>query len=119
MSSSTAKYGVPYSEGTDAAATVDTTMQALAERVDLMAGETGIAVITPSASNVDTTLRVNYARSYAALPAVPRVHTELRETIGTGTVVQLFADGEDATGFTLHIRSTNTTTRNVRWWCRA
>lgn len=118
MPSSTPNKGIPYPVPTDAVAELDDIGQDLAERLDLLMGETGLATITPSAANVDTTLRVNYARSYAALPSVPRVHTELRETIGTGTIVLLFADGEDATGFTLHIRSSNTSARNVRWWCK-
>lgn len=117
MPSQTTLLQVPYATGTDAVNTVDTTMQALAERVDLLAGESGQETKTPSAANVDDTWRVNYARSYAALPRVPKVLVQLQQSIGTGTVVQIFADGEDATGFTLHLRASNTTPRPIRWVC--
>lgn len=120
MPNYTTKYGVAYSDGAESVASVDDTMQELAERVDLLLGEKGLANVTPSAANVDHTVRVNFARSYAALsPMLLTVTTWLEQSIGTGTTVETFADAVDATGFTLHVRASNTTTRPVRWVARA
>lgn len=112
----TAKYTIPYSAGSDAAASIDTTMQALAERVDFLLGEGGSESITPSAIDTTTTKRVNYSRTYA--PAVPRVLVTVNENRTTAQVVNVWTSGEDATGFTLNIRASSTGARVCRWEAR-
>lgn len=115
MSLTTPKYGVPYSQGSDAAATIDNTMAAMAARLDLLIGESLDVSITPSAVDTTTTQRVNYSRSYAALaPLVPKPIVHVNETVGTTAAVNVWTTAEDATGFTLAIRSTSTAARTVR-----
>lgn len=119
MSDLTSKYKLPYPLPGDAVATVDDTVEALAERLDMLLGETGSTTITPSAVDTQTGKRINYTRSYAALaPLVPSVQLTMGEGLSTSNVVQLWVTGEDATGFTLNIRSSTTTTRTIRWLSR-
>lgn len=118
--STTSKYGIEYADPVDLVGDLPALMQTMAERVDLLLGEKGLANVTPSAANVDHTVRVNFARSYAALsPMLLTVTTWLEQSIGTGTTVETFADTVDATGFTLHVRASNTTARPIRWVARA
>lgn len=117
MTSSTPKYAIPYSTGTDGLDTVDDTMKALAERVDLMIGEAGDTSITPSAADTNTSVRVNYSRSYAAA-GVPKVLCAVNESRAVATTVWVWSSAEDATGFTLNIRASSTATRSVRWVAR-
>lgn len=120
MPNYTSKYSVPYSDGAEAVSSIDDTMQEQAERLDLLLGENGLANVTPSAANVDHTVRVNFGRSYAGLsPMLLTVTTWLEQSIGTGTTVETFADAVDATGFTLHVRASNTSARLIRWVARA
>lgn len=116
MPGATAKYGVPYAVGSDDVKTVDNTMQALAERMDLLLGESGIDNIAPSAADTVTSKRINYARSYAALaPLVPMPFVAIRESVTTSQQVTVWTSSEDATGFTVNIRANTTTARNIRW----
>lgn len=116
MPGSTPKYAVPYSIGSDDVKTVDDTMKAQAERVDLLLGESGIDNIQPSAADTITSKRINYARSYAALaPLVPMPFVAIRESVTTAQQVVLWTSSEDATGFTVNIRANTTAARNIRW----
>ena len=117
MSSTTAKYAIPYSTGGDLASTIDDTMQALANKVDLLMGEYNDTTITPSAVDTTTSVRVNYSRSYATV-AVPKVIAVCNEARATAAVVNVWTSAEDATGFTLNIRSSTTAARLVRWFAR-
>jgi hypothetical protein len=120
MSGTTAKHGIPYMTAGDQAASIDEASLAMATRLDLLLGESGTVQMTPSAANTDTTVRVNYARSYADLaPIVPVVLVNLAESVASTQTTYVYADGFDATGFTLHIRSSVTTQRTVRWRCAA
>lgn len=121
MSTLTTRYKLTKPAGTDPVATTDDVLRTNLDRLDLLLGETGDATIGPSAVDTDTSLRVNYARSYAALaPMVPKVASVfVNENRATSAVNQLWVTGEDATGFTLHIRSSGTVFRSVRWSCRA
>jgi hypothetical protein len=119
MTATTAKYLLPYPVGTDPVKDGENTIQALATLVDLLLGETGTDSITPSAANTTTTKRVNYARSYAALPSAPRAFLNFDAAINSTDAVFIWVSGEDATGFTLNIKSQSTTAKAVRWNCRA
>lgn len=120
MSAQTPKYGLSYLTGTDALALIDEWTQVLAERVDLLFGETGDTSITPSAVDTATSLRVNYARSYAGTGGgnPPRVTAVVNEGRTMAQDFHTWVSGEDFTGFTLNIRATTTATRSVRWICR-
>jgi hypothetical protein len=117
MPGSTTKYAIPYSDGGDAMGTVDDTMQSMAERIDLLMGETGTKNITPSAPDTDTSVRVDYARDYSAVGA-PFPMVQINESIATANQAVVWASAADATGFTLNIRASTTTIRSVRWTCR-
>lgn len=116
MSGSTAKYAVPYMTGGDGADGIDDGFLALATRLDLLLGESGTQAITPSAADTTTSVRVNYGRSYAALaPLVPKVQAVVNEAVNTASEVTVWTSGEDATGFTLNIRSSGTAARATKW----
>lgn len=116
MPGTTSKYGIEYPVGTDPVADADQTIKAAADRLDLLLGESGVTTITPTAADTTTTLRVNYSRSYAALaPLVPRATAHVNESYAVATVVNVWTTAEDATGFTLNIRSSGTAARSVKW----
>lgn len=120
MPASTPTYGLPYPAATDPLANGDDAIKALAERVDLLLGESGFTNITPSAVNTTTSVRINYARSYAGLaPIVPAPFAQLASAVASTDTVYVWASAADATGFTLNIRASSTTLRNVRWHNRA
>jgi hypothetical protein len=119
MTATTSKYVIPYPTGTDDVRDGENAMQAIADRVDLLLGETGTDSITPSAANTTTTKRINYARSYAGLPLVPRAWVMPDAAINSTDAVFFWVSGEDATGFTLNVRSQSTTAKAIRWMCRA
>lgn len=120
MSSSTGKYGIPYSEGTDSVDTIDETMQGLAQRLDLLLGESDTTTIQAAGAGV-VTKRVNYGRDYSSvfggLGFTPRASVQL-VTNHADTI--LWVESEDATGFTLGLRTTlaGTAIRTVRWFVR-
>lgn len=116
MPGATTKHAIPYPTPTDPVRDGDDRIKALAERVDLLLGETGLVSITPSAADVATSLRVDYGRSYA--PGIPRVMVMVNENVGATLNVNVWPAAADATGFTLWIRSSNTTTRQIRWDAR-
>lgn len=118
MTGTTAKYAIPYATGTDPLGAVAARMQSLAERVDLLNGETGQLTIVPSAINTTTSVRVNYVRTYAALAAIPRAFVVNNAVVQSTDSVYLWVSLEDATGFTLNVRASSVTGRNVRWFCR-
>lgn len=116
MTTTTAKYGITKPAGTDLVRSGDDHIRAAMDRIDLLLGESGTKTITPSAINVDTSVRVDYARSYAALaPVVPQPMICLNESVPSTQTVNIWPSAPDATGFTLNIRSASTTSRNIRW----
>lgn len=116
MPDDTDRYSIPYALPSDALATVDNTLQALAERVDLLRGETGTVNIGADTADVTKSQRVNYARSYAALGFTPRVSLQVNDDFQTSNVFRAWVSLEDATGFTLNIRASNLVVRPVRWF---
>lgn len=120
MASTTTKYLIPRPDDIDPLADLASKVRAACDRIDLLLGETGTASINPSGANVYTTVRVDYARSYAGLaPLIPIPIVTLATTPSASTTVTLTAQNPDATGFTLGILSSNTGARNVRWSCKA
>lgn len=115
MSSQTARWDLPYSEGTDGVDTIDETMQALAERLDVLQGETGNDTI--QAAGIGTVSKViNYARNYTGL-GNPRV-TITRTSNHDDTILWVTAAG--ATSFTINLRTlaAGTATRSFDWQAR-
>lgn len=119
MTSLTAKYSITKPAGTDLVRSGDDHIRLAMDRIDLLLGESGTVNITPSAANTDTALRVNYARSYATLaPLVPRALANINESINAAAApTTVWTSAEDATGFTLNIRSATTGIRSVKWRC--
>lgn len=97
----------------------DDAIKALADQLELLLGEFGQDTITPSAVDTTTTKRVNYARSYAALaPLLPRTFVQIDAQTASGTTTHLWVSLEDSTGFTLNVRSSTTSLKQVRWHTR-
>ena len=116
MPGSTPRYGIPYSTGADGVHTIDQTMQALADRVDLLLGETGSDTITAAGAGT-VSKRITYARTYPADMPIPRA-TIQQSTNHADSI--FIVDGEDRTGFTVTLRtsSAGTATRTFRWLAR-
>lgn len=114
MTATTAKWGLIYPTGADAIATVDNTVQALAERLDLLLGEHGTAQINVAAANTNTQVAVVYTRNYGALVPTPQA-TIVSTFSATMTVM---ARDFTATGFNLVIRSGVTGNHFVNWSAR-
>lgn len=116
MPGATAKYGLPYPVSTDALSDGDDRIKALAERLDLLIGESGAQAIT-LAANTNNTVRVNYSRSYAAIaPLVPLAMATMNTTNTNGCVY--WTTGHDATGFTLGARCAVAATYTINWSVR-
>lgn len=122
MSSQTGKYAIPYTQSSDTVASVAATMQALANRVDLLLGETGIW--TPvMAANTQIATVITLARVYPGNVAAAQpgfVAVEVAGSVGSGVIVQHWVDtftgtSTTITGFTLHAISSTATTRQFSW----
>lgn len=116
MPNTTPKWHIPYFLGGDPVETIDGTSQSIAQVLDLLIGETGLATITPSAVDTTTSLVVPYSRVY---PVVPRVFLS-GPAMGFAIANQLnvWVSNEAVDQFQLNIRSYNTVARDVRWWAR-
>jgi hypothetical protein len=112
MSAQTARWDLPYSEGTDGVDTIDETMQALAERLDWLLGEEDSDTI--QAAGIGTVSKViNYARDYTG-KGTPRV-TITRTSNHDDTI--LWVTNETVTSFTINLRTlaAGTAIRSFRW----
>lgn len=111
----TTLWDIPYIVGSEAANTIDDAQQAQAERLDWLLGENGADTIQAAGAGT-VTKRVNYARDYTG-HGTPRAWVQQNST-HADTV--LYVTGEDATGFTLGLRTAaaGTAIRSVRWFCR-
>lgn len=119
MTATTNKYGLTYPTGSDAVPDLDTIVQDLAERMELVHGEIGSRVMVVVTADVNQTQRVNYSRSYAALaPIVPVAFATLNSSPAGGHVT-VWTTGHDAEGFTLGIRASTSNPFTVNWGCRA
>lgn len=117
MSASTSRYGLPYSIANDAVSTVDDTMQALAQRLDLMLGETGTLSLASGTADTAVSQRVNYSRDYSSVGA-PTVMVMQDGNVTAANTVNYWVTSPDATGFTLNMRTSNTTSKAFRWTAR-
>lgn len=112
-------HDIPYPVAADPVADGENTIQALAERVDLMLGETGTLNVTGIAVDTIKSVRVDYARSYAALaPMVPKAFAFNDQNTASTTTCNVWTSGEDATGFTVNLRVGSTSNRVIKWLCR-
>jgi hypothetical protein len=115
VASQTSRWDVPYSEGTDAVDTIDETMQALAERLDWLAGEMGSDTI--QAAGIGTVSKViNYARDYTGHGTPRAIIT--RTSNHDDTI--LWVTAETVTSFTINLRTlaSGTAIRSFRWQTR-
>jgi hypothetical protein len=122
VSASTAKYGLPYSIGADAVSTVDDTMQALANRLDLLLGESGVWAPNLVANTAQTTA-ITLSRTYpgnsgGSPPGIVIVNTS--NSVASGVNVQTWVGtwvgtGTTITGFTLGAISSAAGVRNFQW----
>lgn len=104
----------------DPMADVALIMRTALDRLDLLLGESDTVVIIPTGINATFSQRVNYARSYVALaPLVPTPFAVLNASVASVDTVYVWTSAADATGFTLNIRASSLTARNVKWFTRA
>lgn len=123
MSSQTSRFKVPYPTSGDAVASVDDIVKSMADHLDLILGEVGeVTVNHTSGSTVSQ--RVNYTRDYSAAIALgltPKV-VGLVPRAGTGASMtnwgNQWANGEDATGFTINVHVNTTGSRTLRYQVR-
>lgn len=110
------RFDIPAALDGDAVAAGAAAMRALADRLDLLLGETGTVDLAGGGTSSWVSVRVNYARDYSdtTLP-MPRAWV-ITTSHHFDHLFQV--DGEDRTGFTLNMRSNSTAVRTVRWWAR-
>jgi hypothetical protein len=124
MSSSTAKYVIPYPTSSDTVASLATTVQNLAARLDLLLGESGSFNIASAAGGVAGAQAVVLSRTYpgnsgAAVPGI--VIPDLVATYASNNRFNWWVDtwtgtGTTITGFTFrYIWETAQTNRVVNW----
>jgi len=122
MSSATAKYALPYAVAGDAVNQEPVTMKALADRLDLMLGESGVWVPTLVA-NTPITLAITLARTYpgnATTQPSGIVVVNSGNTVGASQTFSSWVLGwtgtaTTITGFTLGVQSTQAGARNIVW----
>lgn len=115
MAGATAKYAFPYPTGGDDVAAGDEKIKALAERIDLMIGQSGDVNLAPSGSDVVTSQAVAYGRAY---PTVPKVICGIGSPVGSGATVFVWPTLETVNGFTINMRASNASARTVTWTAR-
>lgn len=123
MPSSTAKYVIPYPVAADPVASEATAVQNLANRVDLLLGESGALTLSPAAATTLST-GVVLGRTYpgntgAAVPGI--VMVELVSTAGSGTtwnwwITTWTGTASTITGFTLNMQWSAAQTNRVFNW---
>lgn len=103
MATTTPKLALPYPQGGDAVGSVDDTVKALAERLELLLPFTFKTGVLPVAAvNTNYSQRINYPAG-KAFPAgvVPNIQLTTNDP---APVIVLSADGVDNTGFTINYR---------------
>lgn len=122
MAAQTTKYKIDYAQLTDTVASLATTIQNLANRVDLLLGESGTYTAAMTAATVHNQA-ITLARTYpgnvgAAVPGI--VIIEHASSIGGAATVFEYVDtwtgtASTITGFTIHALSSTTTSRTFHW----
>lgn len=122
MSSSTAKYAIPYPVAADAVNQEPVTVKALADRMDLLLGETGsfsaVLVANTTLSTVIALARVYPGNSGAAVPGT--VVITVTSPVAATTVLNQWVStwtgtGATVTGFTIGLQASAAITRTVTW----
>lgn len=116
MSGTTARFAIPTLTAADPVANAPTVLAALANRVDLLLGEAGVASITVAA-NTAGSIAVVFARSYTgSVGAGSAVFHEFTSDLGAGITYQIWITGLTGAGFTLNFRfSAAQTARSLTW----
>lgn len=123
MSTFTAKYAIPVLQSSDPVASSPTVMAALANRLDLLLGESGQASFT-GASNTTLSVAVVLSRTYpgnsgAAVPGI--VVIQPTSLLGPANNQMLWVDtwtgtATTITGFTLRMQSSNAPSGRLFNW---
>lgn len=126
MSSFTAKYAIPLLQSADPVASSPTVLAALANRVDLLLGETGIwqpTLVAATAASQAIVLARTYpgnATAGGATPAGAVIITLDGGGVGAGVVLATWVTGwtgtaTTVTGFTLNAISSTAGARRFHW----
>jgi hypothetical protein len=122
MSSATAKFVIPYPVAGDAVNQEPVTVKALADRMDLLLGESGswspVLAAGVAQASVIVLGRTYPGNSGAAVPGTLIVTPG--SSIGSGAIVQHWVSAwtgtaTTITGFTLNVISSTATTRTFLW----
>lgn len=122
MSSLTTKYAIPFPVAADAVSAEPTTLAALANRLDLLLGESG--VWSPSmTAGVTSSTAIALSRTYpgnAAGSTPGIVIVQYQTPMSSGVIVQHWVatwtgTATTVTGFTLNAISSTTTGRTFIW----
>lgn len=116
MTATTARYGVPYATSGDSVASLDQTLQAMAEHLDLLLGETGDNTVQAAGAG-EVSKRINYARTYPSPLPIPRATVQLSSNQAD---LLLSVHSEDRTGFSVRLRTATagSPTASFRWYAR-
>lgn len=116
MTTTTPKYALPYPDPNDPVANGDDTVKALAQRADLVLGESGSVGITIVA-NGTTGVPLVFSRNYGALALV--VTMTLRGAPSGFTWATPFVTGQSGAGFTANVRGAVAGLYTFDWTVRA
>lgn len=116
MPDSTSGYGIPKPLGGDPVGDGDDTFRDAMDLLDLYMGEWGTYTFSSPVADTNMAQRINYGRDYS--PYTPRVFAMNDSATAAATALHIWISGEDSTGFTLNIRSSNTSAKSVRWHAR-
>lgn len=125
MSGTTSKWLIPYPQASDTVASLAATVQNLANRVDLLNGESGVWTNAFTAGTPATTA-ITLSRTYPGNSTLTGgvgpgvVILQPFTSVGSGLtisywVVSFTGTTSTVTGFTLGGQSSNATTRSVIW----
>lgn len=118
MTSTTTRHLITRHDDVDPLSDIGLNLRTALNRIDLLAGEVGTNSITPSAVDTTTSKRINYARSYAALAAIPKAFVFTDAAAASSTTNNWWVTDEDSTGFTVNVRSTTTSLKQFRYMVR-
>lgn len=124
MATTTPKYGLNYPQLADTVASLAATVQNLAQRADLLLGESGAFNIASLAANTQFNQVVSLARAYpgnVANTPPGTVILEFPDTIAPAAQPVWFLDtwagtASTVTGFTLHLQFATIQTNRRVWW---
>lgn len=117
MSTQTAKYAIPYAQNSDPVANLPTIMANMANRVDLLLGETGTVSVPIATANTTVDTTVSLTRSYPNGARVMLTFTTPPAAYSPGVAIVWVISDVAAAGSSFHfgVQATNTTTRTVEY----